>query len=101
MAIVNFTLPGNCLKPTPIITVLWNRKSKAAMKTIVAGFFIFIMMMPTGTVRAQSVEQMQKIFPDKLAVFSNINRSVEISFKKGIPYAEANEVSEMMILNDN
>ena len=34
-------------------------------------------------------------------MFSNINRSVEIAFKKGVPYAEANEVSEMMILNDN
>lgn len=49
----------------------------------------------------QSVEQMQQLFPDKMAVFSNITRSVEISFKKGVPYAEANEVSEMMILDDN
>ncbi len=50
---------------------------------------------------AQSVEQMRKIFPDKLAVYSNINRALEISFDKGVPYAEANEVSEMMILDDN
>ena len=55
----------------------------------------------TANIKAQSVEQMQQLFPDKLAVFSNINRSVDISFKKGVPYAEANEVSEMMILNDN
>ncbi len=55
----------------------------------------------TGNIKAQSVEQMQQLFPDKLAVFSNINRSVDISFKKGVPYAEANEVSEMMVLNDN
>ena len=54
-----------------------------------------------ASIMAQSVEQMQKLFPDKLAVFSNINRSVDISFKKGVPYAEADEVSEMMILDDN
>ena len=55
----------------------------------------------TANIKAQSVEQMQQLFPDKLAVFSNINRSVDISFKKGVPYAEANEVSEMMVLNDD
>ena len=49
---------------------------------------------------AQSLEQMQQYFPDKLAIFSNINKNVEISFNKGVPYAEANEVSEMMVLND-
>ncbi len=53
------------------------------------------------TTNAQSVEQMQQLFPDKMAVFSNIQRSVEIAYKKGVPFAAANEVSEMMILNDN
>jgi hypothetical protein len=64
---------------------------------------IFSMLIPAlpGIIQAQSVEQMQQIFPNKMAVFSNINTSVEISFKKGVPYAEADEVSEMMILNDN
>lgn len=61
----------------------------------------FIMIWAIASdVQGQSVEEMQQLFPGKLAVFSNINRSVEISFKKGVPYAGASEVSEMMILND-
>jgi len=55
----------------------------------------------SASVKAQSLKEMQRLFPDKLAVFSQINRSVEISLKKGAPYAEAVELSEMMILNDN
>ena len=62
---------------------------------------LFLSVCLPAVVHAQTLEQMQQIFPDKLAVFSNINRSVDISYKKGIPYAEANEVSEMMMLNDN
>ena len=62
---------------------------------------LFLSACLPAVVHAQTLEQMQQIFPDKLAVFSNINRSVDISYKKGIPYAEANEVSEMMVLNDN
>ncbi len=53
---------------------------------------------PSG---GQSLEQMQLLFPGKLAVFSNVTRSVEIDFSKGVPYAEAVERSEMMILDDN
>lgn len=49
----------------------------------------------------QTLEKMKELFPDKLAIFSNITRNVEISYKKGIPYAEASELSEMMILDDN
>ncbi len=71
------------------------------MKTIRFKILFVLIEFILGTVNAQSVEQMQQLFPNKLAVFSNINRSVDISFKKGIPYAEANEVSEMMVLNDN
>ena len=71
------------------------------MKIIVVGFFLLFTLFRITPANAQSVEQMQKIFPDKLAVFSNINRSVEIAYKDGTPYAEANEVSEMMILDDN
>src|SRR5450432_4170464 len=71
------------------------------MKVTCLQTFLLLMLAHSGIIEAQSVEQMQQIFPDKLAVFSSINRSVEIGFKKGVPYAEANEVSEMMILNDN
>jgi len=70
------------------------------MKILSSIWLAFILVLSAGTT-AQSVEQMQRLFPDKMAVFSNINRSVEIAFKKGVPYAQANEVSEMMILNDN
>jgi transglutaminase-like putative cysteine protease len=52
-------------------------------------------------IMAQSVEEVQKIFPDKLAVFSNTSRTVEIAYKKGDLFAENNEVSDMMILTDN
>jgi transglutaminase-like putative cysteine protease len=49
---------------------------------------------------AQTLEEMQKLYPGKTAVFSNVNREVEISFSKGVPYAKATEVSEMLILDD-
>lgn len=67
------------------------------------GFCLIVflpLILTTANTNAQSVEEMRKIFPDKMAVFSSINRSVEIAFKKGVPYAEANEISEMMILDD-
>ena len=70
------------------------------MKTFWFSVLLAPMLLTTAITKAQSVEEMRKIFPDKMAVFSNINRSVEISFKKGVPYAEANEISEMMILDD-
>ncbi|HEY5406228.1 MAG TPA: DUF3857 domain-containing protein [Ginsengibacter sp.] len=71
------------------------------MKIFRAEICLLAILCFTTNGKAQSLEQMQQLFPDKLAVFSNINRSVDIAFKKGVPYAEANEVSEMMILNDN
>lgn len=49
---------------------------------------------------AQSVDEIQKMYPGKTAVFSNVNRTVDIAYKKGVPYAEATEVSEMLILDD-
>ena len=49
---------------------------------------------------AQTLDEMQKLYPGKTAVFSNVNREVEISFNKGIPYAKATEISEMLILDD-
>src|SRR6185436_2673576 len=70
------------------------------MKKIILLFLLYISILPF-VANAQSVDEMQQLFPDKLAVFSNINRSVDIAFKDGVPYAEAKEVSEMMILNDN
>ena len=71
------------------------------MKKLSLPICLILFQCITANSKAQSVEQMQQLFPDKLAVFSNINRSVDIAFKKGVPYAEANEVSEMMVLNDN
>ena len=71
------------------------------MKPFCRKALLMLALILPASIMAQSVEQMQKLFPDKLAVFSNINRSVDISFKKGVPYAEADEVSEMMILDDN
>jgi len=51
-------------------------------------------------IAAQSAEDMQKRFPGKLAVFSNVTREVEIAYKSNEPYAKAFEVSEMMMLDD-
>lgn len=70
------------------------------MKTYHKCCFLLAMLATTGA-NAQTLEKMQELFPDKLAIFSNITRDVEISYKKGVPYAEAVESSEMMILNDN
>ena len=50
--------------------------------------------------KAQTLEEMQKLYPGKTAVFSNVNRNVDISYSKGIPVAKATEVSEMFILDD-
>ncbi len=71
------------------------------MKKVCFKFSLMLLIILPGSFYAQSVTQMQQIFPDKMAVFSNISRSVEIGFDKGVPYADANEISEMMILNDN
>src|SRR5258708_3283066 len=71
------------------------------MKAIFVPVLCLLLFVMTIGTRAQSVEQMKQLFPDKMAVFSNINRSVEIAYNKGVLYAAANEVSEMMILDDN
>ena len=71
------------------------------MKINFVPLFLLLTLLKPAPANAQSVEQMQQLFPDKLAIFSNINRSVEISYKDGVPIGEANEVSEMMILSDN
>lgn len=49
---------------------------------------------------AQSLDEMLKQYPGKTAVFSNVNRDVEIMMSKGMPVAKAVEVSEMLILDD-
>jgi len=51
-------------------------------------------------VKAQTLEELQKLYPGKNAVFSNVNRNVDISYSKGVPVAKATEVSEMFILDD-
>lgn len=50
--------------------------------------------------KAQTLEELQKQYPGKTAVFSNVNRNVDISYSKGVPVAKATEVSEMFILDD-
>lgn len=49
---------------------------------------------------AQNLEELQKLYPGKTAVFSNVNRNVDISYNKGVPVAKATEISEMFILDD-
>lgn len=58
------------------------------------------MLCTTFSAKAQTLEELQKQYPGKTAVFSNINRNVDISYSKGIPVAKATEVSEMFILDD-
>src|SRR5476651_12417 len=77
--IVNIMLPANLLKPIRIIMVYWNQKNKPTLKAPCLQAFLLLMLALPGIIQAQSVEQMQHIFPDKMAVFSNINRSVEIA----------------------
>ena len=69
---------------------------KIFLKTILVAAIVLAAL----HIQAQSLEQMQQLFPDKLAIFSNVNRAVEISMKDGVPFAEAKEVSEMMILDE-
>ena len=69
---------------------------KIFLKTILVAAIVLAAL----HIQAQSLEEMQQLFPDKLAIFSNVNRAVEISMKDGVPFAEAKEVSEMMILDE-
>jgi transglutaminase-like putative cysteine protease len=71
------------------------------MRAICLLTFLHLLILSPAIIKSQSLEQVQQVFPDKLAVFSNINRAVEIGYKKDVLYAENNEVSEMMIFNDN
>ncbi len=66
------------------------------MKTISIVLFLFSCMQ----VKSQGLEEMQKQFSGKMAIFSSINRVLEISIKKNTPYAEATETTEMMILDE-
>jgi len=59
-----------------------------------------ILMCVSFFLKAQTLDEMQKLYPGKTAVFSNVNRNVEISYSKGFPVAKATEVSEMFILDD-
>lgn len=78
-----------------------NRLMKATMKNIFLLFnFLISLLLSAWQLPAQSLKQMQQLFPDKLAIFSNVNRAVEISMVEGVPFAEAKEVSEMMILDE-
>ena len=66
------------------------------MKILSIALFVISCLPATG----QRLEEMQKQFPGKIAAFSSINRAVEIYFKKEVPYAEATETTEMMILDE-
>ena len=81
--------------------VHWNQKNKPAMKINPFHILLATLLLASAAMQAQIVEleKMQQFFPDKLAVFSNVNRSVEITMKEGAPFIEENEVSEMMVLN--
>ncbi len=61
---------------------------------------MFFMLLQAQAMQAQTAEELKQLYPDKMAVFSNVNRSVEIFFNKDVPYAESAEVSEMMILDE-
>lgn len=54
----------------------------------------------SGIAAAQTLEDMKKQFPDNLAVFTTVDKSIEISFKNGEPYAKEFETSEMMVLDE-
>lgn len=71
-------------------------------KLLLKNITLITLLLASGTADAQMLDELQQQYPDKLAVFSNINRSVEIFLNKetGEPCSQANEVSEMMILSD-
>lgn len=99
MAAVNIMIMES-LPSIFITTVHWKQKNNLSEMSMMKLISIPVLMLCIGSAKAQTAEAMQKIFPDKLAVFSSINKKVEIAFKNGVPYAEANQVSEMMILDD-
>lgn len=59
-----------------------------------------LLLLVIFSAKGQTLEELQKLYPGKTAVFSNVNRNVDISYSKGIPIAKATEVSEMFILDD-
>ncbi|UEG49039.1 DUF3857 domain-containing protein [Ferruginibacter lapsinanis] len=62
--------------------------------------FLFFLLACAVNTEAQTIEEMEKLFPGKMAIFSKVNKVVDISLRKGEPYAEDKEVSEMMMLDD-
>lgn len=71
------------------------------MKLFFKAVILMLPLLISKISQGQALEQMQLLYPDKHAVFSNVNRAVEINLNKGIPYAQATEISEIMILSDN
>jgi len=82
--------------------VCWNQKNNDIMKNKLNYLLLAILLIFNASMQAQPVdmEKMQQAFPDKLAVFLNVNRSVEITMKDNLPFILENEVSEMMVLNE-
>lgn len=82
--------------------VYLKQSNKHTMKKNPFYIFLATLLLTSFIAHAQVVEllKMQQLFPDKLAVFSNVNRTVDITLKDGVPFILENEVSEMMVLNE-
>lgn len=65
------------------------------------GKMLFVCLLTSSMhVQGQTISEMEKLFPGKMAIFSKVNKVLDISLRKGEPYAEDKEVSEMMMLDD-
>lgn len=55
----------------------------------------------SASIKAQSIEQLQQLYPDRMAVFSNIETTLDIKFQDGVPSASSTEIQDMAILGEN
>lgn len=60
-----------------------------------------LLSLSSSIVTAQSFEQLQQLYPDRMAVFSNIETTLDINFQDGVPSASSTEIQDMTILSEN
>ncbi len=70
------------------------------MSCMKKGVLLFVICINCICLQAQSVEDVQKIFPDDHAVILNNNRNLKLYFKDKVPVAETMEQTHILVLND-
>ena len=70
------------------------------MSCMKKGVLVLMIYLSSICLHAQSVEDVQKVFPDDHAVMLNVSRNLKIYFKDKLPVAETSEQTDILVLND-